>query len=112
MIAQQLADLPADQFKQVEAGTATVAMVLREIRRGANTKKAAWSLESVDQGLRKAINALIIEAPPGSQHDIADLLRRLADELDEAARPELRDAVSIARDELDLHDAEPGGSGF
>jgi hypothetical protein len=111
MIAQQLADLPADQFKQVEAGTATIAKVLREIRRGTegNTKKVDTSLESLEQVLRKAINGFIVEAPPGSQHRVAELLRRLLEELEEAVRPELRDAVLIARDELSVRDAEPGG---
>lgn len=108
MIAQQLADLPADQFKQVAAGTATVAMVLRASRGGANTTPVAWSLESVDHGLRDVINKLIKHAPPGSQHEIAELFRRFAAEIDEADRPELRESVSIARDELDVHDAEPG----
>lgn len=109
MTAQRLAELPPDKFKQVEGGTATLAMIRKESRCGANTKKAPWSLESVDHGMRKAINALISDAPPGSQRDISDLLRNLADELDDAARPELQEAVLIAREDLEIHDAEPGG---
>lgn len=106
MIAQRLADLPQAQFEQLMEGTTTITQALRANRR--NTNKSAWSLESVEHDLRVAFNKVISNAPPGSQHDIAELLRRLAEEVDEAARPERREAVWIARDELELHDAEPG----
>ncbi len=111
MIAQQLADLPQALFDQVRDGTVTFTKALRDARHanGANANTVAWSLESVEQDLRKAINNLISNAPHGSQHEIAALLRRVADELEQAADPELREAVAIARDELDVHDAEPGG---
>jgi hypothetical protein len=73
-----------------------------------NTKKVDSSLESIEQDLRKTINSFIVEAPPGSQHRVAELLRLLAEELEDARRPELRDAVAIALDELSIRDAEPG----
>jgi hypothetical protein len=70
--------------------------------------KAKWSLDSVEQDLLAVINRAIEEAP-GSQPLLAGLLRGLAEKFEDSDRPELHDAVSIARDEMDVHDAEPGG---
>jgi hypothetical protein len=69
---------------------------------------AERSLESVKQAvqaLRRAINNM----PPGSEQGIMALVRALMEEIEEAARPERRDAAAIAKDELSVRDAEPGG---
>lgn len=107
-IARQLAALPQELFEQVRAGTLSLTNAVEGARR-AQTDPIPWSIESVEQDLRKAFNAAIQGAPPQERDNVRALARRLVDELDEAANPELRDAVDIARDGLSVRDAEPGG---
>jgi hypothetical protein len=109
MIAQQLADLPQALFERVREGATSRTQALWEARHPHETNTVAWSLDSAEQRLLAAINTEIQLAPPGSQPLIADLLQRLTENLKDTDRPELREAVSIARDDLDLHDYEPGG---
>jgi len=71
--------------------------------------KVEWSIESYIQDLHKLGNKHIDTAPPGSLRSITDQTRRYWEKLEEAARSELREAVAIARDELSIRDAEPGG---
>jgi hypothetical protein len=71
-----------------------------------------WSLDAAEERLRQAINHEIDGATPASVHQVVDLLRRLTDELEHATRPEIHDAVTNARVDLELHDAEPGGYRF
>jgi hypothetical protein len=71
--------------------------------------QAPWSPDTAYERLRRATNLEIVKATPASAHLLTDILQRLTEETREATRPELRDAVRIARDELDLHDYEPGG---
>lgn len=70
---------------------------------------AAWSVEAAEQRFRRAINIEIDGATPDRVHEVGELLKRLTDELERATSPERLEAVADARDDLDIHDAEPGG---
>lgn len=84
--------------------------LVRRVKASKDIKpKAGWSVICVRERLIKAVNAEIDGAPTGSTQAIADLLRELANQLEDAARPEVQDAVAEARQDLEVHDAEPGG---
>lgn len=71
-----------------------------------------WSPDAFKDLLRPQINRQVKDAPPGSHPSISSALRELADEVDEADDPQLYEAATIAKDDLDLHDYEPGGQRF
>jgi hypothetical protein len=71
-----------------------------------------WSLDVAEERLTQAINREIDGATPAAAHQVIDLLRRLTDKLEHTASPEIQDAVTNAREDLERHDAEPGGCRF
>jgi len=107
MIAQRLANLPQAQFEQIQNGTASLAQVLRAAKR-ANTCEVAWSIDAFEQRFRVFLRHEQDTALPESNLLIVATGRRILAELEEGNDPELRDAVAIAKDELEVYDAERG----
>lgn len=109
MNAQRLAGLPQALFQQVKEGTISQTQACWEARHPneTTTTPVPWSPDLAKERLRLAISNEIEWS--GSNRLVIELVGHLLDELKEADNQELRDAVSIARDELDLHDFEPGG---
>ena len=70
---------------------------------------ASMKLADAMNRIDLALNAEITRAPVEIHHELSKKLRERADDLEQTRNPDRQDDVAAAFEDLEIHDAEPGG---
>ena len=68
-----------------------------------------WSLDEREEYWRYQFNDELTEAPAEERDNLLAMWQRLLGEMTQARHPDRQRDIQAARDDLELHDAEPGG---